>query len=395
MTIAKDTRVTTVRSALEKMMPQFAMVLPKHITPERMLRVTMTCVQQNPKLLECDRDSLYSAVMRSAQLGLEPDGILGQAYLIPFKGKVQLIAGYKGLIDLARRSGEVLSIIAKEVCRGDEFCISWHEEIPFRHIQPVDGERGDVLGFWALARFKDGGFHWDYMSIQEVLKVRDKSAGWQSAVQYKKTAESPWTQHFEEMGKKTVIRRIAKYLPMSVQRLAAAEDMVDSSKSFTVDQFGDIIPEKEDAARDAAKAAKDALDVTNQPEEKPVEKSKSKLDVFSAAANINSETGEVLSPPKAEEPIVRRPVVENTVSTKKAPQEPKDTMVDDIIGDIWACKTKAELNKLLKELNNLILDMPQPKQDEIQYNAMNKYEELEGFGKSDPLEDGDQGVLFT
>src|SRR5580698_9848339 len=151
--------IDTVRAALEKMKSQFQMVLPKHITAERLFRVAMTAIQQTPKLLECDRQSLYSAVMRSAQLGLEPDGILGQAYLIPFKGKVQFIAGYKGLIDLARRSGEVSNIIAKEVCENDEFDVDFSKEIPFIHKPQLHGDRGRVTHFWAMARFKDGGFH--------------------------------------------------------------------------------------------------------------------------------------------------------------------------------------------------------------------------------------------
>src|ERR1700751_4253441 len=79
----------TVRQALEKMIPQFQLALPKHITPQRMLRVAMTAIQNTPKLLDCDRHSLYAAIMKAAQLGLEPDGILGQAYLIPFDKSIK------------------------------------------------------------------------------------------------------------------------------------------------------------------------------------------------------------------------------------------------------------------------------------------------------------------
>ncbi len=118
-------QVKTVGAALEQMKPQLQAALPKHITPERLVRVALSAIQNTPKLLECDRNSLFRAVLTSAQLGLEPDGILGQAYLIPFAGKVQFIPGYKGLIDLARRSGEVLNIIAKEVYKNDEFTVDW------------------------------------------------------------------------------------------------------------------------------------------------------------------------------------------------------------------------------------------------------------------------------
>jgi recombination protein RecT len=241
--------IDTVRAALEKMKSQFQMVLPKHITAERLFRVAMTAIQQTPKLLECDRQSLYSAVMRSAQLGLEPDGILGQAYLIPFKGKVQFIAGYKGLIDLARRSGEVSNIIAKEVCENDEFEVDFSKEIPFVHKPELYGDRGEVTHFWAMARFKDGGFHWDYMTKEEVIAIRDGSSGWKSAVQFaKRDAEgkiteinSPWENHFNEMGKKTAIRRIAKFLPMSVQRAAAFDELADAGKPVAINDYGEVV----------------------------------------------------------------------------------------------------------------------------------------------------------
>jgi recombination protein RecT len=268
--VVKKEAVATVQTALEAMRGQLANALPTHIKPERMIRVALTAVQNTPKLLECDRASFYLAVLRAAQLGLEPDGVLGQAYLIPYGGKVQLIPGYKGLIDLARRSGEVSSIVAKEVYENDEFFVDYSREVPFVHKPILEGERGEVKFFWAMARFKDGGFHWDYMTCSEVIAIRDGSSGWQTAVKYKKTSESPWEKHFNEMGKKTVIRRIAKFLPMSVQRAAIVEDLVDSGKKFSVDTFGEILVDPEDAkvvsedmpatpAPSAAEAIKDKL----------------------------------------------------------------------------------------------------------------------------------------
>lgn len=237
--------IATVQGLLDKMKDQMAMALPKHITPERMVRVALTAVQNTPKLLECNRNSLLMAVLRSAQLGLEPDGILGQAYLIPFKRNfkdengawqntmdVQLIVGYKGLIDLARRSGEVSNIIAKEVYANDEFVVDFSQDIPFVHKPKLASDRGEVKFFWAMARFKDGGFHWDYMTKQEVESIRDKGQGKANAV---------WKDHFIEMGKKTMIRRIAKYLPMSVQKATITEDLIEAGKSFSTNDFGDIV----------------------------------------------------------------------------------------------------------------------------------------------------------
>ena len=255
MTVTKP-KPLTVNESLKKMMPQFAMVLPKHITPERLCRIALNACHSTPKLLECEPRSLYAAIMRSAQLGLEPDGVLGQAYLIPFKRnfkdangqwqsimEVQFIAGYKGLIDLARRSGDVSNIIAKEVYSGDEFTIDWSQEIPFIHKPKMEGERGIVTHFWAMARFKDGGFHWDYLTVAEVNAIRDKGNGSKNAV---------WSEYYIEMGKKTAIRRIAKYLPMSVQKATASEDLAEAGKSFSVSDYGDIILENEEIKQDEA-----------------------------------------------------------------------------------------------------------------------------------------------
>lgn len=247
--VAAAKPIDTVRAVFEKMKPQFAVALPKHITPERMVRVALTAIQNTPKLLDCDKQSLYSAVMRAAQLGLEPDGVLGQAYLIPYGKTVQFIPGYKGLIDLARRSGEVSNIIAKEVYANDEFTVDFSKEIPFVHKPKLEGERGELTHFWAMARFKDGGFHWDYMTKKEVETIRDKGNGKNNAV---------WKDYFVEMGKKTAIRRIAKYLPMSVQKAAVIEDLMDAGKKFTSDEYGEIIIEGE-VTEPKAETAKPAI----------------------------------------------------------------------------------------------------------------------------------------
>src|SRR5215469_13248226 len=125
--------VDVVRGALERMKPQMELALPKHLTADRLLRVVMSAVQNTPKLLECDRTSFFSAVMTCAQLGLEPDGVLGQAYLVPFAGKVSFIPGYKGLISLARNSGDVTSIAAHEVRDNDTFKFDFASGDPPTH----------------------------------------------------------------------------------------------------------------------------------------------------------------------------------------------------------------------------------------------------------------------
>lgn len=245
--VAVKQEADSVRGALDRLKPQLALALPKHLTADRLCRVAMTAVQVNPKLLECDRTSFYSAIMTCAQLGLEPDGVLGQAYLVPFVGRVQFIPGYKGLITLARNSGEVVSISAHEVCEKDEFKFSFGLVETLHHI-PVRVNRGEVIYFYAIARFKDGGHHFDVMSVEEVKEIRDSSQGYRYAKRVAKDGkiESPWEDHFVEMGKKTAIRRIAKYLPMSVQKAAAMADAYDAGRHAALDQHGDLhFPEEE------------------------------------------------------------------------------------------------------------------------------------------------------
>lgn len=273
--------IDTVRAALEKMKPQLAMALPRHLTPDRLVRVAMTAVQNTPKLLECDRTSLYAAVVTCAQLGLEPDGVLGQAYLIPYGDKVQFIPGYKGLISLARNSGEVVSIGAHEVCERDEFRFAFglHEDL---HHVPARGDRGEITHFYAIARFRDGGHHWDVMTREEVDTIRDASQGYRMAKRYPKNGvvNSPWVQHYVEMGKKTAIRRIAKYLPLSVQKAAAIADAYDAGRHARLDVHGDIMIE------DTAPA----VPVANGP-------APSRLERFETAADDGRASGEDAAQP--------------------------------------------------------------------------------------------------
>jgi recombination protein RecT len=269
--LARRTAADSVRAALMRpeMIAQLRMALPRHLTPERLVRVAMTAVQQTPKLLECDRQSLYAAIMTCAQLGLEPDGVLGQAYLVPFKNRVQFIPGYKGLISLARNSGEVTSIFAKEVCENDDFDYAFGLVERLEHV-PAAGDRGEIIGFYAIARFHNGGYHWDYMTRAEVEAIRDGSQGWQ-AFKAGKVRESPWHTHFAEMGKKTVIRRISKYLPLNVQKAAAIADAYDRGRHGALDATGELVIEEGGGApalgpQEAAGTALDAF-AADQPED--------------------------------------------------------------------------------------------------------------------------------
>lgn len=237
--IAIRQEVATVKVALEKMRPQLEAALPRHLTADRFMRTVLTAVQNNPKLLECSRTSLFAAIITGAQLGLEADGILGQGFLVPFKKIVQFIPGYRGLITLARNSGEVTAIQAQPVYERDFFEYQFGLNERLDHI-PARGDRGEITFFYAYAKFRDGGYYWDVMSREQVNAIRENSSGYIAAKRYAKNGviNSPWATHYDEMGRKTAVRRIAKYLPMDVQRAAFIADSYDTGKTAVIDSDG-------------------------------------------------------------------------------------------------------------------------------------------------------------
>jgi recombination protein RecT len=203
----------TIAAYLKKMGPEIEKALPSHMNPDRMARIALTTIRTNPKLLEASIPSLLGAVMQAAQLGLEP-GLIGHCYLVPFRnGKtgqtdVQFIIGYKGMIDLARRSGQIENIYAHAVYSNDEFDYELGLEPKLKHKPYMEGDRGEFIGAYAVAHFKDGGYQFEFMPKSEIDKRRKRS---------KAANNGPWVTDFEEMAKKTVIRHMWKYLPISIE----------------------------------------------------------------------------------------------------------------------------------------------------------------------------------
>jgi recombination protein RecT len=188
--------------------------LPRHLSADRIIKVAVTAINKNPDLLKCTRDSILMAVMQSAELGLEPGGALGEAYLIPYGTTCQFIPGYRGLISLARRSGQIVSIEAHVVREKDEFEYELGLEQRLKHRPYIDGEPGKLRIVYAVAKLKDGGTQLEVMTRAQVDAIRNASKGKNSI---------PWKDHYEEMARKTVVRRIFKYLPVSVELAAALE----------------------------------------------------------------------------------------------------------------------------------------------------------------------------
>lgn len=210
----------TIRHYLEQMAPEIQRALPKHLDADRLARIAMTTIRQTPKLLDCNIQSLLAAVMQAAQLGLEPN-ILGQAYIVPYGKEAQFIIGYRGMIDLARRSGQIESIYAHPVYSNDDFEYEYGLNPKLRH-KPAMGNRGNFIGAYGVAKFKDGGYHFEFMSKAEIDKRRSRS---------KAAKNGPWVTDYEEMACKTVIRHMFKYLPISVEIMKQVEHTDETVKT--------------------------------------------------------------------------------------------------------------------------------------------------------------------
>jgi recombination protein RecT len=222
-----------------KIKAQMALALPKHVTADRLARIALTEVRKVPKLAQCDQTSFLGAIMQCAALGLEPGGALGHCYLIPFENRrqnrteVQFIVGYRGMIDLARRSGQILSIEARAVYEKDHFEVELGLDSKIVHRPDWKASHRGALTFvYAVAKLKDGGVQFDVMSRAEIEAIRDKSQGYSMAKKYARDGviNSPWASNFEEMAKKTVVRRLFKYLPVSIeiQRAVGMDEQAES-----------------------------------------------------------------------------------------------------------------------------------------------------------------------
>lgn len=238
------TKIGTFRDVLDKMKGQLALALPKHLDVDRMLRIVFTTVQRTPALLDCTQESLLGCIVQCAQLGLEPDGLLGHAYLIPFMNRkaepkprleCQLIIGYKGLLKLARQSGEIASVSARIVNQKDFFEYEYGLNEKLRHIPYMVKDAKDDAGLpifaYAVFRLKDGSYHFDVMGFQEIEAIREASPSGKSPA---------WNDHWDEMAKKTVIRRASKMSPASVEdRMARAISLDERADAGLPQQLED------------------------------------------------------------------------------------------------------------------------------------------------------------
>lgn len=233
----KLTKSMTIVDMVKALEPEIRRALPAVLTPERFTRMALSAINNTPALAECTPMSFIAAMMNAAQLGLEPNTPLGQAYMIPYKNKgvleCQFQLGYKGMIDLAYRTGQVQMIQAQIVREFDYFEYQYGLEPKLVHRPGGDGDRGDISFIYGLFRLTNGGFGF------EVSNKADMDA---FAAKYSKSFESkysPWTENYEDMAKKTVIKRALKYAPVSVdfQKALSLDESIKTEISVDMSEI--------------------------------------------------------------------------------------------------------------------------------------------------------------
>lgn len=257
---------TNLQGYLKMYKKEFEKALPKMITPERFTRMAMTALTANATLRECTPPSFIGACLTAAQLGLEPNTPLGQAYLIPYKNyknngrlECQFQIGYKGLLDLAYRSGIFQTVMAQVVYENDDFTYEYGLEPKLCH-KPAARDRGNMTYVYAVYKLNNGGYTFEVMSVEDVRDFAKKKS--------KSYSSGPWQTDFEMMAKKTVLKRLLKYAPLKTEQadginadntvfnadVEAAADMgtpLDITATYTeVDEETGEITETEDETPD-------------------------------------------------------------------------------------------------------------------------------------------------
>jgi recombination protein RecT len=216
---------SNLKKYVEQNMGALQQVAARNLTPERISRILVASVSKTPALQKCSVLSIYRSALQAAELGLEPGGALGHAYLVPFKDQCTLIVGYRGLIELAYRSGQISSVRANVVYQGDRFEYEEGLTPKLLHVPQFDAPRdkAKITFAYCIVKLKDGGTVYDVMTRGEVDAIRNRSRSGNSG---------PWVTDYAEMVKKTVARRCLKYAPMSVEMQKAFATDADDHEGY-------------------------------------------------------------------------------------------------------------------------------------------------------------------
>lgn len=255
----------------------FEKALRKRLPVEYFVRCALTTFRQNPRLLQCHPDSLIYGMLEAAQFGLEIDGVLGHAFLVPYGSEAKFLPGYKGFIKLALESPSVRKFVGHAVYEADEFDLEYGNEERLVHRPHwKTPERGALLGTYAVAKLENGEHVPRFLPIDQIEKIRQRALS-----NKKRVSDSPWNTDFEPMAIKTAVRAAFKWLPLTseAQRLAALDEQVEAGVAprepeFEVKGDGDPVEVKDelDEVADtlketaAASSASAASDEEQDPE---------------------------------------------------------------------------------------------------------------------------------
>ncbi len=254
-------RSQDVGAILSQLRPQIAQALPKHLTADRIIQMATTLIVRTPAIADCSVESLVGAVMQASILGFKPVAALGECYFVPYrnnkngKTEVQFQIGYKGYLSLARQSGEILTVYAEVVREGDDFDYELGLHPKLTH-KPKAGSDALVSHVYAVVHYKSGGYNFVVLSLNEVEKYRRRSQSQRSGL------AGAWQSDYEAMAKKTAIRRLVPYLPVSIDKLeqaATTDGGIIKPEHFANDQSGEL-NEVEEA---------EIIDTPNEPEPAP------------------------------------------------------------------------------------------------------------------------------
>ena len=247
--------VSVIGLQLKRMIPEFQRLNYSSEEADRFVRIVKNCVQNNPALMNASQKSLMSAIMSAAVLKLEPESFMGECHLVPYKGEVKLIIGYQGYIKLAKNSPNVQNVYSYPVYQNEidqeRFTVEYGSSPKVTH-KPIlaTSERGAFAGVYAICMYKDGSFSCEYMTKEDVDLVKKE------AVKNKKDPNSmllPWNSHYNEMARKTVIRKLAKYMPKEFRRLAAFDAAVEQGKDVNWTDEGDIVTVESETVESSGK----------------------------------------------------------------------------------------------------------------------------------------------
>ena len=207
-------KTDAIGTAMEDRRESLAAFLPTQRHIERFKRVVLQSIAKNPDLLSADGASIVAAAFEAARLGLEPSGAIGGAHLVRYGQTVQLIVDYRGLVELARRSDEILSIAARVVHEGESFKVHYGSQAGIEHEWDLACSTNPITAVYAIAKLRGGGEQFDVMTFEEIEAIRAKSRAGNNG---------PWRTDWPEMAKKTTLRRLCKLLPLTVEAREALD----------------------------------------------------------------------------------------------------------------------------------------------------------------------------